>query len=259
MSTPIVTLTTDWGDGDFFAGMLKGRLMSVVDDVRIVDITHRIEPFNVTKATFVVRHACLGFPAGTVHIVDVDTHPPFLAVKARGQYFICCDNGLPVMAFGDEIEDVSLLAVDPDGYHNFAAYTIFAGAAAMLLRGATMRDLGEPPAQLLQRNMPLTIQQGDDYRIYVHYVDSYGNAYLGMTHREFEELRAGRQFVLSVRDQEVTELMASYHQQHATSDPRRRLRLTVSATGLLELAVKNSSLTSLLGLKAGESVLLRFR
>lgn len=259
MGRPIVTLTTDWGDSDFFGGMLKGRLMSLIDGVQVVDITHRIDPLDVMKATFVVRHGCTGFPEGTVHIIDVATRPPFLVVKARGQYFICCDNGLPAMALGDSIEDISLLQVDADGMHNFAAYTIFAGAAAMLHHGATMRDLGEPPQQIMQRNMPRYMQQGDDYIIYVHYVDAYGNAYLGMTLREFEELRAGRAFTMTVRDHVVNELMSSYFQQHANPDPRRRLRLTVSATGLLELAIKDSSLIGLVGIRVNESVLLHFK
>lgn len=64
---------------------------------------------------------------------------------------------------------------------------------------------------------------------------------------------------MTVRDQEVNEVMASYWQQHERSDPRRKLRLTVSATGMLELAVKESSFTQLMGLKANDSVLLRFK
>lgn len=259
MGTPIVTLTTDWGDTGFFVGMVKGLLYSAVDNVQVVDISHRLEPYNVLTATFVVRQACLGFPAGTVHIVDVATTHPYLCLKARGQYYLCCDNGLPYMVFGDTIEDAALLNVDPGKAYNFAAYSIFAPAAAMLLRGATLSDLGERPSQMVQRTMPRYLPQGDNYRIYVHYIDNYGNAYLGMTLREFEELRAGRDFVLTVRDQEVTELMTSYYQHHASNDPRRKLRLTVSATGLLELAVKESSLAQLLGLRVNESVLLRFK
>lgn len=259
MSTPIITLTTDWGDKDFFAGMVKGLLYSLVDGVRVVDITHRLEPYNVLTATFVVRQACMGFPAGTVHIIDVATRQPFLCVKARGQFFLCSDNGLPYMAFGDEVEDVAQLQVQQGGVYNFAAYNVFAKAAAQLVSGVPLSDLGERPPQLLQRTMPRFMQQGDYYRIYVHYIDNYGNAYLGMTYREFEELREGRQFVLSVRDQEVTELMTGYYQQHTINDPRRKLRLTVSATGLLELAVKESSLAQLVGLRVNESVLLRFK
>jgi S-adenosylmethionine hydrolase len=101
--------------------------------------------------------------------------------------------------------------------------------------------------------------QGDAYRIYILYTDNYGNAYLGMSYKEFTELRQGRPFVMTVRELEVTELMASYYQQHAQRDPRNKLRLTVSATGMLELAVKESSFTQLIGLKANDSVLLRFK
>ncbi len=259
MSTPIVTLTTDWGDGSFFAGMVKGLLYSHVDGVQVVDISHRLEAFNVMTATFVVRQACMGFPAGTVHIIDVATQQPFLCIKSRGQYYLCCDNGLPYLVFGNDIEEAVQLAVHENGVYNFAAYNLFAPAAVKLLRGAAMSDIGEPAPQLTQRTMPRFMQQGDYYRIYIHYIDNYGNAYLGMTYKEFEELRAGRDFVLTVREQDVTELMTSYYQQHATNDPRRKLRLTVSATGLLELAVKECSLAQLMGLRVNESVLLRFK
>ncbi|MBR4505604.1 MAG: SAM-dependent chlorinase/fluorinase [Bacteroidales bacterium] len=259
MNTPIVTLTTDWGDGSFFAGMVKGLLYNLVDNVQVVDICHKLEAYNVMTATFVVRHACLGFPPGTVHIIDVASQQPYLCVKARNQYYLCSDNGLPHMVFGDEIEDVSLLPTEEGVIYNFAAYNLFVPAAAKLLRGATMRDLGEPPAQIKQRTLPRYIKQGDNYRIYVHHIDSYGNAYLGMTYREFAELRGSRNFVLTVRDAEVTELMLDYHQQRSNSDPNHKMRLTVSATGLLELALKESSLARLIGLRVNDSVLLRFK
>lgn len=259
MSTPIVTLTTDWGDGSFFAGMVKGLLYSLVDNVQVVDISHRLEAYNVMTATFVVRQACMGFPAGTVHIIDVATQQPFICLKAHGQYYLCCDNGLPYIVFGNDIEEAVQLAVQENGVYNFAAYNLFSRAAAMLLRGAKMSDIGAPLTQLTQRTMSRFIQQGEYYRIYVHYIDTYGNAYLGMSYKEFEELRAGRDFVLTVRDQDVTELMTSYYQQHVSHDPRRKLRLTVSSTGMLELAVKESSLAQLVGLRVNDSVLLKFK
>ena len=258
-----MTLTTDWGTQGFFAGMVKGALMNMVEGVQVVDVTHGIEPFNVMAATFVVKHACLGFPAGTVHIIDVassqtDEHP-FVVVKAKGQYFICCDNGLPAMAFGNDIEEVCRIPVQEKGVYNFVAYTLFSRVAAMLLGGAAMSDIGPRHERLMQRQWVGWMPQGDGYRIYIHYIDNYGNAYLGMTYKEFEELRQGRKFVVTVRDQEIDEVMASYYQQHRTNDPRRKLRLTVSATGVLELAVKESSFTQLMGLVATDSVLLRFR
>ena len=258
MGTPFVTLTTDWGDAGFFAGMVKGLLYSHIEGLQVVDITHSMEPYNVMTATFVVRQACLGFPAGTVHIIDVATRQPLLCVKARGQYFLCCDNGLPSMAFGNDIEDVRLIEVNSNSVLNFAAYSVFTRVAVMIARGAAMDDIGKP-TKLAPRTMQNYVMQGDNYRIYVHYIDRYGNAYLGMSYKEFEEIRQGRQFVLSVRDLEVTELTTGYYSQHTSSDPRHRLHLTVSATGMLELAIKEGSLAQLVGLRVSESVLLRFK
>ncbi len=259
MSTPIVTLTTDWGDAGFFAGMVKGLLYSHIDGVQVVDVTHGLEPHNVMTATFVVRQACTGFPAGTIHIIDVATQQPFLCIKAHGQYYLCSDNGLAAMALGDAMEDVRTINVKPDGSYNFAAYMVFARVAVMLARGASLDDIGQRPAQMIQRTLPHYLQQGENYRLYVHYIDRYGNAYLGISYKEFEEIRQGRDFVLSVRDQEVTELSTGYHTTSASTDPRRRLRLVVSATGLLELAIKEGSLAQLVGLRVSESVLLRFK
>ena len=257
MKTPIVTLTTDWGRQGFFAGMVKGALYNMIEGVRVVDIAHNVEPFNLKAATFVVKHACMGFPAGTVHIIDVASERPFVVVKARGQYFICCDNGLPAMAFGDEIEDVSVIPTQENGVYNFAAYTLFAHVAARLYEGASMRDIGPRPEHLLQRNLVGWIQQGDQYRLYILYVDDYGNAYLGMSYREFEELRKGRPFAMTVREErnKLSEVVASYSQDSGT----RGLCLTVSATGMLELAVKEKSFTQLIGLRANDSVLLKFK
>jgi len=259
MDTSIVTLTTDWGNQSFFAGMVKGALYSAIEGVQVVDITHHVDPFSVMSATFVVRHACMGFPAGTVHIVDVATQPPFLAVKARGQYFLCCDNGVPATAFGDEIEDAAVIPVPEGTPLGFAARTLFVPVAQRLLAGASLSDIGPRPESLMRRNLTGWLQVGDEYRIYIHYIDNYGNAYLGMTYSEFEELRNGRLFEMSVREQRINEVMQSYHQQHASADPRRKLRLTVSATGLLELAVKESSFAQLIGLRTNDAVILKFK
>lgn len=259
MKTPIVTLTTDWGHQGFFAGMVKGALYSTVEGIQVVDITHHVDPYSVMSATFVVKHACPGFPVGTVHIVDVATQPPLLVVKAYGQFFLCCDNGVPASAFGDEIEDAAVIPVSEGMSLGFAAHTYFVPVAQRLLAGAALSDIGPRPESLMRRNMVGWMPSGDEYHIYIHYIDDYGNAYLGMTYHEFEELRRGRRFEMTVREQRISEMMDSYYQQPASADPRRKLRLTVSATGLLELALKESSFVQLIGLRTNDAVILKFK
>ena len=257
MKTPIATLTTDWGERGFFAGMVKGALMSLVEGVQVVDITHQLKAFDVMNASFVVRHGCLGFPEGTVHLIDVASQQPFVALRARGQYYFCSDNGLPALVFGDAVEECVTLPTQAGGIYNFAAYNLFVPAAARLLKGAPLSDLGENHPRLLQRPRADFIQQGEYYRINVHYVDDYGNAYLGMSYRQFEELRQGRPFVIQYNEMTVSELSPAYQR---SNDPNEYgLRLTVSSTGLLELALQNSSLAQLSGIRANASVLLKFK
>lgn len=255
MKTPIVTLTSDWGDRGFFAGMVKGALMRLVEGVQVVDITHRLEAYNIMTASFVVRHACMGFPEGTVHLIDVASQPPFIVVRARGQYFICSDNGLPALVFGDEMEAAVSIPIQDNGIYNFAAYNLFTPVAVRLLGGATLSEIGPQHPQLLQRPLPKYLQQEEYYRIYIHYIDDYGNAYLGMSYQEFEALRQGRPFVMQVRgDMYVTEMSGDYR-RGGNGD----LRLTVSATGQLELALNGRSLAQFAGLKVNGSVLLKFK
>lgn len=264
MEMPIVTLTTDWGSRGFFAGMVKGALCSLIPSVRIVDIDHNIEPFNKISATFVVRHACTGFPAGTIHIIDVDSNltadTPFVALRSRGQYYICCDNGIPVAALDDTIDEAVEIPVERGGIYNFASYNIFTQVAAAIAGGTRLDELGPQRQQMTQLIQSRYVKMGDSYRIFVHYIDNYGNIYLGMSYDEFERLRGGRPFALQVRDKIITEITGSYLPAPNDSDPRRRLRLTVSATGLLELAYSEGSFQQLVsGLKNGESVMLTFK
>ena len=260
MDAPIVTLTTDWGDGDFFAGMVKGVLYQHLEGVRVVDITHKVRPYSIVEASFVVKHACVGFPAGTIHIIDVATVQPFLAIKAQGQYFLCCDNGLPTTIFGDNhMEEICVLPTKENGIYNFAALTVFAQTAINIAKGMPLPSLGKQPTHLIQSSIPNYYPKENGYGIYVNYFDTYGNAYLGMSYREFEEFRAGRPFVMIIRDQEVSEISLGYYNQQQSSDPRHKLQLTVSATGMLELAHRQGSLQQLLGLQLFEPVTLIFK
>ena len=262
-NSPIVTLTTDWGDEGLFVGMVKGRLCTLIPDVRIVDITHHLAPFDLRDATFVVEHACTAFPEGTVHIIDVSSYQtpdsPFIVVRCWGQYYICTDNGLPAQVFGDEAEEVCTIDVYQTGeFYNFAAYDLFVVVAAMLHRGAALSTIGEPHPQLQRRMQTHYIEQDGSTLIYIRHVDPYGNAYLGMTYDEFERLRAGRRFELTVREYRLQEVVRSYYDKPSLPGSPQKLRLTVSATGLLELALCESSFRQLIGLQAGDLVQLRF-
>ena len=255
MDSPIITLTTDWGGQDFFAGRVKGKLLSSIPDVRIVDITHGLAPFNLLRAIFVIKNACFDFPKGTIHIIDIcsseTTSTPFIVVAFRDQYYICTNNGLPSAVFGNDYTEA--VVIDNIPYDNnsftFAACDLFCKVACMIANGAQLSDLGFPVEELVQAKQHGTIVAGNRITVYVAYIDAYGNADLNITFDEFEQYRAGRKFEMIVKDQSIKEISRSYVSTSNTNPLYNPLMLTVSSTGHLQVALRKNSAEQLFGLK----------
>ena len=94
----IITLTTDFGLKDHFVGALKGKIYSEYSEAKIVDISHSIDPFNVSEAAYIIGAAYWSFPKGTVHIIGVDIElnheNKHVAIEWNNQFFIAADNGI---------------------------------------------------------------------------------------------------------------------------------------------------------------------
>src|SRR5437868_14799791 len=95
---PVVTLTTDFGLADHFAGVMKGVILGICPAARIVDITHQCAAFEASDAAFTIAQAYPYFPPGTVHVVVVDpgvgTNRRPILIEAAGQVFVGPDNGV---------------------------------------------------------------------------------------------------------------------------------------------------------------------
>lgn len=94
---PIITLTSDWGQKDHYAGAVKGAILTKMPEATIVDISHQIPPFEIEQAAFVLKNAWRNFPKGTVHIIGVNTEESdkfgHTVVEKDGHFFIGTDNG----------------------------------------------------------------------------------------------------------------------------------------------------------------------
>jgi S-adenosylmethionine hydrolase len=95
--SPVITLTTDFGARDAYAGVMKGVILTRAPEATIIDLTHEIGPQDTLEAAFVFEGAWRFFPAGTVHVVVVDpgvgTNRRRVAIAAGGHFFVGPDNG----------------------------------------------------------------------------------------------------------------------------------------------------------------------
>lgn len=251
MNAPLITLTTDWGTNTIASGMVKGKLLCALPEARIIDITHNVKSFDKLNAAFTVEHACLNFPPGTIHIIDVISEERaeegFIVLEYNQQYYICTNNGIPTVAFkGREVKVVEITPTWPSESYNFAAYDIFCDIAVRLATGTPLSEIG--PETELQPGMPVPYMHiGNTIKVHVMYIDNYGNAYLDIRYDELKGILQGRSFNINHRGYSINKIQHDY----VGAD---RLVLTVSATGLMEIAIHEDSAAQLLGLRNYETL-----
>ena len=96
MST--ITLLTDFGLEDAWVGIMKGVILGINPEARIVDITHQIPPQDTAAAAWTIAAAYPYFPRGTVHVIVVDpgvgTDRDIICARRGAHIFVAPDNGV---------------------------------------------------------------------------------------------------------------------------------------------------------------------
>ncbi|MDP2659708.1 MAG: SAM-dependent chlorinase/fluorinase, partial [Dehalococcoidia bacterium] len=94
--TTIITLTTDFGTEDPYVGIMKGVVLGINPQARLVDLTHAVGPQQVLQGSFLLGTAFRYFPPGTVHLAVVDpgvgSARRALALQAGDYSFVAPDN-----------------------------------------------------------------------------------------------------------------------------------------------------------------------
>jgi S-adenosylmethionine hydrolase len=100
-STPtrVIGFMTDFDVKDDAVGICKAVMEGVAPGVRIIDITHQSEPFNIAMGARFLAGSAPYFPSNAVFVVVIDpgvgsTRKAIVAKSKLGQYFVLPDNGL---------------------------------------------------------------------------------------------------------------------------------------------------------------------
>lgn len=273
----IITLTTDFGTKDHFVGALKGSIYKELADVKIVDISHNIGPFNIQECAYILSNAYKSFPDGTIHIVGVDAEPTrenqHIAVFLDGHYFITANNGI-IGLLTSEINPEKVVEINiPNPVHgSFPVMDVFVQVACHIARGGTLEVVGKPFNGLKELRDFLPTVSDNDKRIMgsVIYIDNYGNVVTNIKKKFFEAYRKGRDYELSARTTKIKKIHNKYS-DIINFDLERNKRkgagdilALFNSSDYIELAIYKSDLNSvggastLLGLDYRDSVSIDF-
>ena len=97
--TKVIGFMTDFDVKDDAVGICKAVMDGVAPGVRILDITHQSEPYNIAMGARFLAGSAPYFPKDAVFVVVIDpgvgsTRKAIIAKSRVGQFFVLPDNGL---------------------------------------------------------------------------------------------------------------------------------------------------------------------
>lgn len=256
----IVTLLTDFGTKDGYVGAMKGVLLSNSVKVRLVDISHHIQPYNIRQAAFALNNFAGYFPPNTIHLVVVDpgvgTNRKGLIVQTNDYFFIGPDNG--VFSFIYQKFQFTSFAIregliGPRASHTFHGRDIFAPVVAELLNGSQPSELGEPLNEVCSFYEPFQKESDNQFLLKILHVDHFGNLILNFTFEDWKTLSANRNVKIELNHGFL------YGIKNTFGEAKEGQILALwDSSGYLQIARNKGNASETLHLSVGDSVQLLF-
>lgn len=273
----IITLTTDFGLKDHFVGALKGKIISAYSEATIIDISHDIDVFNVSEASYIISAAYNSFPEGTVHLIGVDAelalHKKHLAMQWDGHYFICADNGILSMLtqkiVPQKVVEINIHDRLPEGSTEM---DVFVTVATHLAKGGQLSVIGKEITEIKEINelQPVVATDSNSIKGYIAYIDHFGNCVTNIPKKLVKDIAKGRDFDITFSTKTIKSVRTNY--SDFKIDKRFSLRdyegdklAIFNEAGFLEIAIYRSNPStvgtakSLLGLKFRDVVNVVFK
>lgn len=254
---PLITLTTDYGESDYFVGSVKGVLLQYAPNARLIDITHGIPPQDIVSAAFVIKEASRYFPPGSIHLVVVDpgvgSRRRMIITRAEDRLFVAPDNGVLtylIQAEGETYEVGKPEFLPLKESRTFAGRDCFAPIAAFLAQGYSPSDFGKriSDPHLLEGIRPE--KEESQIRGKIVYIDHFGNAITNLTWPDFKAFAPAR-FTLEVKGH------IFHHLNNHYSEGDQNAGLLLNSSGHLEIFSRNRNARTLLDLNLLDEVILR--
>jgi S-adenosylmethionine hydrolase len=259
----IITLTTDFGRDDPFVGTMKGVILSVNSNARIVDITHGVPAHDILAGAMALQSSCSYFPEGTVHVAVVDpgvgsSRRPLLAVSNR-YAFVGPDNGLLSPLIQSQ-KGVQVFHLTEEAFflkpvsQTFHGRDIFAPVAAWLSRGKVPDSFGKPIEDWIRLDWPSPQRSGEILRGTVLRIDHFGNLITNISPQDLSSQgKLGHALEILIGKHTIRRVCASYAEATA-GEPFA----IMGSAGLLEISVRQASAAALLGIRPQQEFEVRF-
>ncbi len=258
---PLLALLTDFGVHDHYVGTMKGVILSINPQACIVDISHDVEPQNVSQAGYLLWSSYRYFPSGTIFVCVVDpgvgSSRPIIAVRTEHHVFIAPENGLLDYILAEE-EIKKAVRVEYHSHSSAQKYLlqtisssfhgrdVFAPLAAHLSLGISLTKIGSPVKLPDTKSLFVNLSSSTDRAKIIH-IDHFGNLITNIRVRGNHKIFDSVSCILGKKS--ITRWIRFYDEAPSNSPC-----LIVGSSNLIEIVVKNNNAAKLLSARVGMNV-----
>jgi S-adenosyl-L-methionine hydrolase (adenosine-forming) len=263
--TPLVGLLTDFGVRDHYVGVMKAVLVSLCQDIRIIDITHGVTPQNVSEGAYLLWASYKYFPKGAVIVAVVDPgvggSRGIIGVKTEKHTFLAPNNGLlDMMLWEEHVTEATTIRLEKAATRSvlprlisstFHGRDVFAPLAAHVAQGTRLDSLGAK-TRVNWVQAPFLEKDSSGLTAKVLHVDTFGNVVTNIR----SDAPGVRSRLLSLRvGKRRIRTWADAYESIATGN----ISLIVGSSGLVEIVMNRKSAASYLGLRHNDALHIEFK
>ncbi len=253
----VIALLTDFGTTDYFVGAMKGVILSIKSDAQIVDITHEIEPQNISAAGFNLRACYRDFPPQTIFVAVVDpgvgSRRRVILVKTADFFFVAPDNGLLSFIF-DEEQNFDVLELTETKYfrqmlsRTFHGRDVFAPVAAHLASGIAAENFGKKIDDFIRFDANQTKMLDENLiEAEIIHTDHFGNLITNLHPENLSE-----NFLIEINGQ-IIEKKYKYFAEALNGE----IFVIEGSAGFLEIAARDDSAAKLLRISNTQKIYVK--
>jgi len=263
MPTKIITLTTDFGLKDPYAAEMKAVILSISPKTKTVDITHKIEKFNIRMGAYTLAAACPYFPKGTIHVAVIDpsvgTKRKAILIQTRNSYFIGPDNGVLVLAAKSQgikhiyrIENPKFMLSRIS--NTFHGRDVFAPAAAHLANGILPSDFGTEIHKIVIPKFAKITKTKTTLTGEIIHIDGFGNIITNLREKDLELMGIKKTVNLKIKNTRLKLKLCKAYSEVKAQQPLA----IIGSHNFLEISMNQGNAAENFQTRVGDKVTLYY-
>lgn len=253
----IVSLTTDFGNQDYYVAELKASILHKQSDVQIIDISHQIDYHDIVQAAYFLENTYKRFPEGTIHIVAVYSYfsaeNEFIAFQRDGHFFVGPNNGVFSLLF-EQLKPDKVFAIDKSKIKDQTLSGMLSHCVGCISHGLPLSELGAHSEHVVERIGIKPVVTGSQIRATIIHIDHNENVVINVTKDYFEKVRNERSFSLYYKQNDPITKISNHYSEADIGE----VVCIFNDAGYLEIAINAGRAASLLNLRKNETIQINF-